>query len=247
MAASTKQTTSNKPSSAGKKQRIDSNNASSSSSSLANNEAGFASTDYHIRSILIHPIGLLLVSLLNEIPLCDKLYDVWTTLNEVKERLIFQSCTNRDEILSTAMSEWNEDREVKLAQKIKEKIDGAIEEETLDGYGTYALTVESENLIVDPENCGSKGKFDFLISEKCSDKNQSKRSVVMIIKFGMDNKEWWKSNVKFFHLSIYSVREMIQNILLINLSSSPSLLCKNLLKIPYQPKMRSIYTIPEKL
>ena len=192
MSSSNNQNTSNETSSGGKKQRTDDGMyaSSSSPSSSANNEIGFDSTLRSHRSILIHPIGLLLVSILNEIPFHEKLYDLWNTLKEVKKHLIYQSCTFRDSILSSAMSEWNRDGEVKLTQKIKEKIDNLIEKKALDGYGPDALTIESENGIDGSEN--GKGKVDFLISEKCSDKNQSKRSVVMIIEFGMGHDKWWK-------------------------------------------------------
>jgi hypothetical protein len=165
----------------------------------ANNVNGFDTTSLCLRSILMHPIGLLLASLLNEKPLPEIFYTtLWNDLREdVKEWLSTynNSCSSsnnvRDTILTSAMSEWNTKNENDLTNKIEEKINIEIEKKTLDGYGTVeddaSLMIQKEKVVND-----GAGRVDFIVSKKSRDENQSKRSVVMVVEFGMRHGNWWE-------------------------------------------------------
>jgi hypothetical protein len=161
-------------------------------SSAANNAIGFRDTSEFLRSILMHPIGILLASLLNQVSLSEKIYELWTNLSVVKDTLIYSSCNVRDNLLSYAMAKWDQTSEKDLTNKIEEIIKDEIEKKVLDGYGTVEdedlLTIEKEKEV----GSDREGKVDFVISKKCSDANQSKRSVVMIIEFGISSDIWWQ-------------------------------------------------------
>ena len=185
------------PSSGGSTQRntVDSSDAKRTApSASANNETGFSITSIYLRSILIHPIGLLLASILNEVPLSEKIYAIWTGLS--RDKLKYNSSSTgsdvRDTILSSALAEWKTRKEKDLTAGIKKKIDIEINEKTLDGYGTVKdealLTIENEKGIGDSR----QGQVDFVISKKCGDEKESKRSVVMIIEFGIPSNIWWQ-------------------------------------------------------
>ena len=170
--------------------------SSTAPSSSANNVIGFNSTNKHLRSILIHPIGLILASILNKGTLSEKLFTLWSDLRGVNEEWrMYQSCRIRDAILASAMSEWNQKGEVDLTKKIMDNIE---KQTQLDGFGATSLEIEAEKQISGIGGTGKvTGKFDFLISKKCNDSganesNEAKKSVVMIVEFGMDHGKWWQ-------------------------------------------------------
>ena len=109
-----------------------------------------------------------------------------------------ESCSVRDAILASAMSEWDQKGEVDLTKKIMDKIENQIRSQTLDGFGATSLKIEAEKNIRGIGGTGKvTGKLDFLISKKCNDSganesNESKKSVVMIVEFGMDHGKWWQ-------------------------------------------------------
>ena len=188
---------SNKYSSDGRKKHK-SSDASSSPPSAATNITGFHTAMVYLRSILIHPIGLTLASLLNEAPLPKFLYDHWVSLSDVKELLSeynSKCCTYRDDIFSSTMSKWKSKREVDLTKSIFTNIKNRITDDTLDGYtksNAALLTIENES----PVGGGKRIIVDLIISKKCSNEIQTeskpKQSVVMIVEFGVHHTKWWQ-------------------------------------------------------
>lgn len=180
--------------------------SSTSSCSSAQNEIGFYHTSVCLRSILMHPIGLLLASHLNEVPLSDILYTelLWTDLSGVvvvdkKKRLNYETSRHvHDTILSSTMVEWNTTSKNDLTAAIKKKIDIEIEKKTLHGYGTVEdealLTIEKEIEVGDDQEEEGHVIVDFVISKQCIDdeNHPSKRSVVMTIQFGRCHNKWWQ-------------------------------------------------------
>jgi hypothetical protein len=195
MSSTNDKNSSNQSNSGGTKKRKSSTSASSTDTSASNtgNSVGFNATNAQLRSILIHPIGLMLASILNEVSLSTVFLDHWTDcctgLNKWKELLICKSCSVRDEIFSSAMKDWTSKREVDLTSIIHARIEHQIKNNTLNGYGTSeaSLTLEKEKSVG-----GGKGKIDFIISKRHGDDHQSKKSVVMIMEFGLNHNIWWQ-------------------------------------------------------
>ena len=178
--------------------------SSTSHSDSYTNDNGFNIINDSLRSILIHPIGLLLTSLLNEVSLSKTLYKCWDGFRAVEELLTYNSttiCTVRDGILFSAITQWDNESEFDLTKRkskvnltsiIFTKIQNQIAKGKLDGYGTHqetSLTMEREEEIGVGDHTG---KVDFIVSKRQGDPQQSKKQAVMILEFGTYHNVWWK-------------------------------------------------------
>ena len=97
------------PSGGRKNKRIRSQSPARTVPSASNIDNGYNAINYYLRSILIHPIGLLLASFLNEVKLSTILSNIWTTFSNQEGWCTYNNRTRssrfRDEILSSAMYE----------------------------------------------------------------------------------------------------------------------------------------------
>ena len=173
---------------------------SSSQFSPSDTKIGFDVANWNLRSLLIHPMGIPMASLLNDaIPSRTLLEDFTSNLDmnleELSKMLAYRGVEVRDSILNSAVSKRGKDDEVKLTQKIMEEIQSKMDNNSLDGYersNENSLMVESEKNIKSNKN-SCQANMDFVVSKKNGDNdNATKRSVVMIIKFGMGHEIWWQ-------------------------------------------------------
>ena len=179
-----------------------SNTTSSAPPCSGDTTNGFALTNGNLRSFLTHPIGILMTALLNDtalslLDLDESWNDFISNLNLQLEKLLTYRNREapleiRDNIFSTAVSNWNTNKEKELTAKIMEELKSSIENNTLNGYednDPNSLTIESEKRIND-----GKGIPDFLVAKKkaeSSTDDATKRSVVMIVEFGISHNIWW--------------------------------------------------------
>ena len=166
----------------------------------------FARTNENLRSPLIHPISILMISFLNDtFPIMPD--DFWSNLNDavtVKESLTYKSCNVRDGIFASALKHWEtSDSEISFTQQIVVNIKLRIEKNELPGYkykdengvttqNTYdnvetLLTIKSEDGYL---NICMPNKKPCTSSEMGDD--ERKNSVVMLTDFGIGHDIWWK-------------------------------------------------------
>ena len=157
----------------------------SSPSVNASSAPGFRQTNQAMRSLLMHPVGIGLASLLNEKEISS------TTLLIDKELLVYNESTERDGVFKAAMAEWNGEAEKDLTKKILKrikntKIEGFKTSETNESNSENdnVLLIEAENGI----NVG-QGRLDFVISNEIG---KNEKSIVMMIEFGIGHHCWWK-------------------------------------------------------
>ena len=146
---------------------------------------GFRQTNQAMRSLLMHPVGIGLASLLNEKEISS------TTLLIGNELLVYNECTERDGVFKAAAAEWNGETETDLTQKLlkhikKTKLKGFKTSETIESNSgnDNVLLIEAENGI----NVG-QGRLDFVISNEIG---KNEKSIVMMIEFGIGHHCWWK-------------------------------------------------------
>ena len=167
--------------------------------------AGFDVANCNLRSLLMHPLGVVMASLLNDaVSSYSKLKlprEFKRNLNikpeELSAYLSYTTSTPpavRDSILNSAMSKWNTDLERNLTQNIMAEIQSKMDDNSLMGYESIdgnSLIVEAEKKIF--PTTGSNGQMDFVVSKKNgSNDNATKRSVVMIVEFGIGHEIWWQ-------------------------------------------------------
>ena len=176
-------------SSGGSKTFKSSDASNTAAGASSNNDNGFKTTVDYLRSILMHPFGLLLASIFNEVLLCEIIFDCWIDLSSREDLFMYSSCDVRDKIFSSAISEWTSQLEVDLTKSIFSNIEKQIRENRLRGYGTNetSLTIKAEKSVG-----SNKGRMDFIISKKSDINIQSKPSVVMIVEFGIGHNIWWQ-------------------------------------------------------
>ena len=109
----------------------------------------------------------------------------------------------RDSILASAVSEWKteaeqgaKEGETQLTKKIMEGIQSCMNDNTLHGYNVTnkkALMIEAEKDIKGTRTIEDegKGRMDFVVLKKYVNLTK-KRSVVMIVEFGMGHMIWWQ-------------------------------------------------------
>jgi hypothetical protein len=147
----------------------------------------FQQTNYHLRSILMHPMGLPLAVYLNNIPRNPENLDnddmlpeyIWAALDDYSDR-----CKDngkwRDNVFAATALDWNggeKDFTKKLLLNIKHcKV------------GDAQLTTIGEKKIT-----GSRGEtaiVDFIFHENELG-NNGKTSVIGLFEFGLESKMWW--------------------------------------------------------
>ena len=86
---------------------MDSERPSSTAASALHNKDGVIAINECLRSILMHPIGLLLASFLNEVSLSQTLYECCAILRGMEELWRYDIRTVPNDILSSAIKEWD--------------------------------------------------------------------------------------------------------------------------------------------
>ncbi len=182
-----------------------SSSSSSSSSSTSetpyrydnNNRVGFHNTNVKLRSILMHPMGLLLTTLLNDVaPLPKRVgQNFWSVVNGDENDATFLTyqygSKDRDCILAAAILKWCGTNETELTATIKLYMRALSNKGRMEGYGDNAensLTFDGEKYVT---NEATSGRMDFVISEK-NDPKQKKPSIVAIVEVGVHHDKWWE-------------------------------------------------------
>ena len=163
--------------------------------SRANGEDGYKRTNAKLRSILFHPIGLTLVSILNDLtlPILPPGLE-----NDAIKKELRKYIEDYQTIFASAAGSWDGQTESDLATKIYAMIVAQINEFKIAGFRVNANEKRSKDmLIVKTENPMAEEqdirKPDFIISKEISS-NQGKKqnSIVMMIDFGIGHEFWWK-------------------------------------------------------
>ena len=179
-----------------KDRKKNSNNTKGSSPSNGNTDHGFDVANWNLRSPLIHPMGVLMASLLNDAASCSSEFQLpkeFTGCVDIyPEELIYQPFEVRDSIFASAVSNWNTDLERNLTENIMEEIQSRMDNDKLIGYESIdeiSLMVEAEKHIISTSS-NVRGKLDFVMTKK--NVNETKRSVVMIVEFNIGHGIWWQ-------------------------------------------------------
>jgi hypothetical protein len=144
---------------------------------------GFNNTNDYLRSLLIHPIGLALTIFLNEkfdSELLD--YSYWNILPE-GSKSVFNECrtsflaSKKDIETCFQATTWDNHSEKTWASRL------------LDDRKKYYFA--DDLLVLKQQKRFQDGQVDAIIY-KNSNANDSPKSVVSIIEFGLNNREWWK-------------------------------------------------------
>ena len=153
----------------------------SSPSVNASSAPGFRQTNQAMRSLLMHPVGIGLASLLNE-------KEISSTSPPIGiELLVYNQCTQRGGVFKAAVAEWNGETENDLTKKIMKHI----KKTKLKGFKTKAKRRNDNVLLIEAENGINvgQGRLDFVISNEIG---KNEKSIVMMIEFGIGHHCWWK-------------------------------------------------------
>ena len=168
-------------------------------SSAATVENGFLRTNFHLRSILSHPISFILTFLLNALtfPVLKSGFDIATNILETTLRpyISTEDDAPYQTIFSNAANTWTSGNETDLTKAI------LIEMATQGGFRTITNTtnesitstssVSTEDLLfVGEKTISENGRPDFIISKK----EIKKESIVMTIEVGINNALWWQKH-----------------------------------------------------
>ena len=137
------------------------NDTSNPPPSQTTTTAGFDVANCTLRSLLMHPLGVVMASLLNDTASSYSEFNLpeefMRNLNINPEKLsAYSSYTTstppavRDSILNSAMSKWNTDLERNLTQNIMAEIQSKMDDNLLIGYkkkDKNSLIVEAEKKI----------------------------------------------------------------------------------------------------
>jgi hypothetical protein len=160
-----------------------------SASSSANTDLGFIRTNNSLRSILHHPIALLLTTFLNDkqsSDLPDDYWQHWQTNENIKDNYdAYREKFCRFVVDKDLSCNWDGKSEKSFVTVLKKKS---------DDFNNVHTDNESR-IIVETEKCigDSKERVDVIFSERCDiDDNDTSKSVVSIMEFGIGNEHWWK-------------------------------------------------------
>lgn len=151
-------------------------------------------------SILIHPIGMMLTTLLNNVPPPVMPVEFWCGFD--KKKLLLKGDDNisdRDQIFAAAVMRWNGKKAITLMSTIHSYIDALCSERKLEGYGS----VDRDSLVAHKVHFNTDDTTrSFLVISKTSRDhiNNLKLSVVAIIDFSLNHEKWWSRN---YHLLEY--------------------------------------------
>ena len=152
-------------------------------SDSADSERGFATTNHHVCSVLMHPMGLPLLIHLNDVP-SESYSDhhlpyVRDALNSYQQ-LCTDDVNNRNHVFAATVLDWQDGSETDLTSKLVTNMEILkLGMPRVTTYGEYSIGVR-----------GDKGRVDFLFQD--SQSQQQQNSVVGIFEFAIDNREWWK-------------------------------------------------------
>ena len=173
--------------------------STSAASTIANIDYGFKRTNKHLRSILSHPISLILTSVLNDE---KKALSPEFANDTIKNELLrFKGCPYLATILESAVELWKGRSETKLTKKIYSAMGKLIAEGKIEGFRTIenknkksnAKEKSTEDLLFTAETAiPGRGKPDFIISKETNSNGKTQKSIVMMIEFGIGHEFWWK-------------------------------------------------------
>ena len=173
--------------------------STSAASTIANIDYGFKRTNKHLRSILSHPISLILTSVLNDE---KKALSPEFANDTIKNELLrFKGCPYLATILESAVELWKGRSETKLTKKIYSAMGKLIAEGKIEGFRTIekknkksnAKEKSTEDLLFTAETAiPGRGKPDFIISKETNSNGKTQKSIVMMIEFGVGHEFWWK-------------------------------------------------------
>ena len=185
-------------------ERSSSGKSSSSSDTISrmsnNYTAGFEVTYEKLRSILMHPIGMLLTSFLNNMPPPSMPNEFWlellnnTTDNSSRSLMYNSLPTDLDYryVLAAAVRKWEGTREKQLRDTISSYLDALSSEGRLEGYGD-----KKENSVIfsneeNASNVQEDGRVNFIVSKESRNLHSpAKKSLVAMIEVGTKHDDWW--------------------------------------------------------
>lgn len=151
-------------------------------SSSADPTLGFKTTNRHMRSVLMHPIGLPLVIYLNDVPsgsYSDRhLAYIREALNSY-QNLFGDNMNNRNHVFAATVLDWRDGTETDLTSKLKTNMQ-------ILNLGTPHVTPYGEECVGIK---GDLGRTDFLFTVA---KQDGSEAVGAIFEFGIAHKNWWK-------------------------------------------------------
>ncbi len=170
---------------------------------------GFNAVDEKLRSILMHPMGMLLTALLNDVAPpnidSDDFWSVAKTSNTNADFPTYDAADTLDQnfVLADAITKWNGQKEKDLTDTIYSYVDALSASDRIDGYGGQgenSLQFEEQKETkskskgaASDEEVGDEnrlGTMDFVISE-ADHKDKSKAQVVAIYEVGIYHTSWW--------------------------------------------------------
>ena len=156
-------------------------------SGSANPTLGFATTNRHIRSVLMHPMCLPLLIYLNDVPsesYPDQIHHHHHHLAYIRDAL--EGCQkrcdddddtiHRNHVFAATVSDWQGDSEKDLTTKLKTNM------EMLKLGIAHVSTHGEKNVGIK----GNHGRVDFLFNQENSP------SVVAMFEFAIDHGIWWR-------------------------------------------------------
>ena len=173
---------------------------------------GFATFHAKLRSILMHPMGMLLTTLLNDVaPPNIPSEEFWRVANGVMNDPNFLTYTagtcDRDDVLAAAILKWDGKPETGLTTIIKRYVEALSNTGRIDGYGGKSgssLLFQAEKGTIRKTNTSNDvvpsdaqyGLMDFVISEVENDSGTSKDlkrkpPIVAIFEIGINHDAWW--------------------------------------------------------
>ena len=162
---------------------------------LVDNIEGYYTIASKLRSILVHPIGMMLTTLLNKVPPPKMPNEFWCGFD--KENLHLKHgdvLVDRDHVLAAAVLKWEGKKVSQLSSTIHLYIDALSSEGKLEGYGSG----DGDVLVVDEvyfESQDEKKCIFLVVSKAANDSNNDmKRSIVAIFYVSINPDKWWSKN-----------------------------------------------------
>lgn len=177
-----------------------SNRAETISSSSVT-QHGFSIINEKLRSILMHPIGMLLAALLNDAPRPNiQSEEFWSLVNTDQNGTFLTYIADRADrnyVFAAAILKWDGRKETELTTTIHSYIESLSARGRIDGYGDEtgnSLLFEREVNTATGRVPKGSGFMDFVVSEHNNNTttNATKRSIVGIVEVGIEHAKWWR-------------------------------------------------------
>jgi hypothetical protein len=197
-------------------------------SKVSNNETGYEVTYSKLRSILIHPIGILLTSFLNGLPpplmpknFFKNLLDHHDIDYRESEKQHDSEKNDYSYVLAAAVRRWEGKKEKQLTDTIYSYLDALSSNGRLQGYGcttnVNSVRFDKEK---DANNAPQDGRLDFMITKESSNNittgnaasaaATAKRSVVAVVEVGKDHDNWWSKTDQILRY-VKSIRSSVRS------------------------------------